>query len=352
MNPVMAKALLAVSGIEQIIADPAKAAAAGGLSGFDLSRLPKGTDVFALLGGLPAAQRAQISAQMDKQFSRLGDSMIVQSGIRVVKAEYEALGMDTAKMQNDYILQTGKVMLLISLLSAVCAILVSLLSARTAAGVSRDMRKAVFQKVEGFSNSEFDKFSTASLITRSTNDVTQIQMVVIMMMRIVFYAPIMGVGGIIRAVNKDSSMWWIIAVGVGMLLSLVVIVFALSLPKFKRMQTQIDRLNLVMRENLSGMMVIRAFNMQPFELKRFDGAIKELSALHARQRSGAVSNAIGLAELRRGTAQRKLFACGPTPLLKAVGKIAEDFNVPAELSMDEFSEFTRVKNSVNGEHKE
>ncbi len=148
--------------------------------------------------------------------------------------------MDTAKMQNNYILQTGAVMLLISLLSVVCAIVVGFLSARTAAGVARDMRKAVFQKVESFSNTEFDKFSTASLITRSTNDITQIQMVVIMMMRMVFYAPIMGVGGIIRAVGKDSSMWWIIAVAVGMLLSLVVIVFSLSLPKFK-MHAEPDR---------------------------------------------------------------------------------------------------------------
>ena len=273
----MARALLAVSGIQQIIADPAKAAAAGA-SGFDLSKLPPGTDVFALLASLPPAQRDQISAAMDKQFSVLGDNMVIQSAIRVVKTEYEALGMDTAKMQNSYILTTGGQMLLISLLSVACTVLVSFFSARTAAGVARDMRRSVFEKVEGFSNSEIDKFSTASLITRSTNDITQIQMVVIMMMRLVFYAPIMGVGGIIRAFNKDSSMWWIIAVGVGMLLALVVTVFSLSLPKFKRMQILIDRLNLVMRESLSGMMVIRAFNKQGFEQERFDVANKDLTA--------------------------------------------------------------------------
>ena len=277
LDPVMAKALLAVSGIQQIIADPAKAAAAGA-SGFDLSKLPPGTDVFALLASLPPAQRDQISAAMDKQFSVLGDNMVIQSAIRVVKTEYEALGMDTAKMQNSYILTTGGQMLLISLLSVACTVLVSFFSARTAAGVARDMRRSVFEKVEGFSNSEIDKFSTASLITRSTNDITQIQMVVIMMMRLVFYAPIMGVGGIIRAFNKDSSMWWIIAVGVGMLLALVVTVFSLSLPKFKRMQILIDRLNLVMRESLSGMMVIRAFNKQGFEQERFDVANKDLTA--------------------------------------------------------------------------
>jgi ATP-binding cassette, subfamily B, multidrug efflux pump len=145
--------------------------------------------------------------------------------------------------------------------------------------MTRDLRRRVFQKVEGFSSTEFDQFSTASLITRTTNDVTQLQMVVIMMMRMVIYAPIMGVGGIIRAINKDSSMWWTIAVGVAMLISLMVVVFSLSLPKFKIMQKLIDRLNLVTRENLSGMMVIRAFNMQPFEESAFDKANQDLTSV-------------------------------------------------------------------------
>ncbi|MRR13806.1 ABC transporter ATP-binding protein, partial [bacterium] len=158
-----------------------------------------------------------------------------------------------------------------------CTIAVGFLSARTGSGLARDLRRNVFQKVESFSNTEFDKFSTASLITRTTNDITQVQMVVILMMRMVFYAPIMGVGGIIRAVNKDSSMWWIIAVAVGMLLSLITVIFSLSLPKFKVMQSLIDRLNLVVRENLSGLMVVRAFNMQPFEEQRFDKANNELT---------------------------------------------------------------------------
>ncbi len=277
LNPRLARGLLAVSGIEQMLADPAKAAEAAQSSGFDLSKLPKGTDPFAVLSKLPADQRQKLQDGMEKQFAALGDSMINQAGMRAVKTEYTALGMNTDKLQSDYILQTGGIMLLITLLSVACTIAVGYLSARTAAGSARDMRKAVFEKVESFSNSEFDRFSTASLITRSTNDITQIQMVVIMMMRMVFYAPIMGVGGIIRAVNKDSSMWWIIAVAVGMLLSLVVTIFSLSLPKFKIIQSLVDRLNLVMREALSGMMVIRAFNMQPFELKRFDKANQDLT---------------------------------------------------------------------------
>ena len=277
LDPLMAKALLAVSGIEQVMADPAKAAQMGAAAGFDLSRLPAGADLFSLLGNLPQAQREQISTQLQGQFAALGESAVQQAAIQAVKAEYAALDMNTASLQTNYILSTGLLMLLVTLVSVVSSIAVGYLSARTAAGLSRDLRRAVFQKVEDFSSTEFDHFSTASLITRTTNDITQIQMVVIMMMRMVFYAPIMGVGGIIRAIDKDSSMWWIIAVGVAALLSLIVVVFSITLPKFKAMQNLIDRLNLVLRENLSGMMVIRAFNMQPFEEQRFDKANQDLT---------------------------------------------------------------------------
>ena len=277
LNPVMAKALLAVSGVEQVMADPDKAAQMGAVAGFDLSRLPPGADLFTLLGNLPQAQREQISTQLQGQFAALGESAVQQAAIQAVKAEYTALGMNAASLQTDYILSTGLLMLLVTLVSVASSIAVGYLSARTAAGLSRDLRRAVFQKVEGFSSTEFDRFSTASLITRTTNDITQIQMVVIIMMRIVFYAPIMGVGGIIRAIDKGSSMWWIIAVGVAALLSLIVVVFSVTLPKFKAMQNLIDRLNLVLRENLSGMMVIRAFNMQPFEEQRFDKANQDLT---------------------------------------------------------------------------
>jgi ATP-binding cassette subfamily B protein len=280
LNPVMGKAFLAVSGIQEALADPTKAAALAqgmGMS-FDLSKLPPGTDIFSLLGQLPDAQRIQMLNQLDKQFASLGDSMIIQAAAAPIKAEYTALGMDTGALQTSYILQTGGLMLLLSLLSVTCTIIVGFLAARTAAGLARDLRKNVFEKVESFSSTEFDRFSTASLITRSTNDITQIQMVVIMMVRMVFYAPIIGVGGIIRALGKGSGMWWIIAVVVVAMLSLVLVVFVVALPKFKIIQTLIDRLNLVMRENLSGMMVIRAFNMQSFEEKRFDKANKDLTS--------------------------------------------------------------------------
>ncbi len=277
LNPVMGKALLVVSTIEQVMADPSKAAALGQGLGVDLSKLPPGTDLFSLLPNLPAAQRAQMSAALNQKFASLGDSMITQMAVGAVKAEYAALGMDTSQIQSNYILHTGLLMLLVSLVSITCTVAVGYLSARTAAGSSRDMRKDIFQKVESFSNAEFDNFSTASLITRSTNDITQIQMVVIMMMRMVFYAPIIAVGGIIRAIGKSSSMWWIIAVAVITLISLVLVVFSISLPKFKIIQSLIDRLNLVTRENLAGMMVIRAFNMQDFELNRFDKANQDLT---------------------------------------------------------------------------
>ncbi len=278
LEPAMGKALLVVYGIEQALADPSKAAALGA-QGFDLSRLPPGVNVFDLLGRLPAAQRAQMTQAIDKKFAAMGDRVIVQAAAAAVKAEYIALGRDAARLQNDYILRTGLTMLLISLLAGACTVAVGFLSARTAAGLARDLRRLVFTRVSSFSNIEFDRFSTASLITRSTNDITQIQMVVIMLVRMVFYAPIIGVGGIIRAMGKDSSMWWIIALAVGVLISLVIIVYNIAVPKFKLIQSLTDRLNLVARENLAGMMVIRAFNRQDFEQERFDRANRDLTGV-------------------------------------------------------------------------
>ena len=278
LNPIMGKGFLVVASIDQILADPAKAAAAAQAFGFDLSKLPPGMDLYSVLAKLPAANLSKITAAIDAKFSTLGESMINQMAVATVKAEYAALGMNTEKLQTDYIIHVGILMLLLTLLSGACTIVVGFLSARTAAGVARDLRRAVFQRVESFSSTEFDKFSTASLITRSTNDITQIQMVVIMVMRMVIYAPIIGVGGVIRAIGKSANMWWIIALAVIVLLGLILTVFVIALPKFQSIQKLIDRLNLVTRENLSGMMVIRAFNMQPFEEKRFDKANQDLTA--------------------------------------------------------------------------
>ncbi len=285
LNPMMGRALLVVSFIQQVMDDPSQAAAMGQELDFDLSMIPAGMDLFALLSRLPADQLSQMTTAINSRFDTMddspstssGQSMITQTAVGLVKAEYAALGMDTGKLQNNYIVRTGALMLLLSLLSGACTIVVSFLSARTAAGLARNLRRYIFTKVESFSSTEFDRFSTASLITRSTNDVTQIQMVVIMMMRMVFYAPIIGIGGIIRAMGKNPTMWWIIALAVAMLLGLVLIVYAIAVPKFKSIQGLIDRLNLVMRENLSGMMVIRAFNRQEFEQNRFDKANRDLT---------------------------------------------------------------------------
>ena len=275
LNPIMGKALLVVSGIEQAVADPAKAQAMG--LGTYLSRVPAGTDIFSLLPKLPPAALSQMTTAVNQKFASMGSSMIVQAAAGVLKTEYAALGMDTGALQTNYILRIGALMLLLTLLSGACTIAVGFLSARVAAGLSRDLRRNVFERVENFSSSEFDKFSTASLITRTTNDITQIQIVVVMGMRMFIYAPIIAIGGIIRAIGKSPNMWWIIALAVVAMFGLIVTIFSIALPKFKAVQTLIDRLNLVMRENLSGMMVIRAFNTEKIEEDRFDKANKNLT---------------------------------------------------------------------------
>lgn len=277
LNQALGKAFLAVSGITQMMEDPSQAAGLGSDFGFDLSRIPAGMDVFQALATLPAEMRTGIADRMDVTFSSLGENMINQMAVGAVKEEYQALGLDAGQIQRNYILNTGGTMLLISILGGVCTVGVSYFASRTAAGTARDIRKDVFEKVENFTSAEFDQFSTASLITRSTNDVTQVQRVIFLFLRLVVYAPIIGIGGVIRAVDKSASMWWLIAVAVFALLALIITVFIIAVPKFKLMQDFIDRLNLVTREQLSGMMVIRAFNKQESESKRFDDANLDLT---------------------------------------------------------------------------
>ncbi|MDP4089673.1 MAG: ABC transporter ATP-binding protein [Bacillota bacterium] len=275
LNPIMGKALLAVSGVEKMEAD---AKAKNEPIDFNGTKIPVGTDLFALMKGkMTDDQRAKMMQDNDKRFTTLGDNMIVQAASSSVKAEYKALGINTDRIQSNYIITIGIYMLLISLLSALCVVVVGFFASRTAAGLSRNLRSKVFTKVQSFSNTEMDKFSTASLITRTTNDITQIQMLVVIMMRMVFYAPIIGIGGVIRAMGKSNSMSWIIALAVAALLVLIITVITVAMPKFKAIQKLIDRLNLVTRENLSGMMVIRAFNTQKFEEERFDNANKDLT---------------------------------------------------------------------------
>ncbi len=278
-QPAIAHALLIVSAIEQMRSHPEQAQALiPGMAGFDLSQLPPGTDLFVLLARLPAEQRGRIREAVGQRFKALGgDRALLQAAARAVRAEYEALGVDVLKIQNAYILRVGGQMLLITLVAASAAVIVGFLAARTAAGLARNLRHLFFAKVMAFSGAELDRFSTASLITRSTNDITQIQMVMMFLLRMVFFAPLMGVGAILRAAAKSPSMMWIIALGVLVLVGLIVIVFSVTLPKFKLIQSLIDRLNQVARENLTGMMVVRAFNRQEHEKRRFDQANLDLT---------------------------------------------------------------------------
>ncbi len=179
---------------------------------------------------------------------------------------------------NDYIIKTGVKMILVTFLGTAASIAVGYFAAVTAAGVSRDLRSLIFSKVENFSSSEFDKFSTASLITRTTNDITQIQTVLVLAIRMLFYAPILGVGGIMKALSSSRHMSWTIGVAVISLIGIIMLLFSIVMPKFKIVQKLIDRLNLVVRENLDGMLVIRAFNTQGFEENRFDKANRDLTS--------------------------------------------------------------------------
>lgn len=274
MNSFLGKYLLIVAGIEKGMP---QGVTSGNLENNPFASLPEGVDPYMVLKNLPQEQLDEMKAQIDKQFEGLTESIINQSAINYIKTQYEEIGMDIGKRQTNYIFYTGGIMVLISLASMASTILVGLLSARVSSGLGRNLRDKMFNKVTAFSNGEFDDFSTASLITRSTNDIQQVQMFVIMMLRIVFYAPILGIGGVVRALRTNTSMAWIVAVGVGAILALVIVLFAVAMPKFKSLQKLVDRVNRVMRESLTGMLVIRAFNTERFEEKKFDDANRDLT---------------------------------------------------------------------------
>jgi ATP-binding cassette subfamily B protein len=204
-------------------------------------------------------------------------SLREQSGTLLVAGFYRELGRDMGAIEINYIVYIGLIMLGVTVASGVATILVSFLSSRIAAGVARNLRKSVFEKVVKFGNAEFDTFSTASLITRSTNDITQIQMLLTMGIRLIFYAPIMGLGGVFMALQKSVSMSWIIGVAVIVIVGIMLVLMAVVMPKFKVIQLMVDRLNLVARETLNGLMVIRAFGRSDFEEGRFEGANDDLT---------------------------------------------------------------------------
>ena len=236
--------------------------------------------IFDMLGMMDDSARDQVIAQMDEGMDSMPDTMVEQAATLYIQSAYEELGMDMDAMQTNYILVTGGKMLALAALGMLASITVGLMASRVAASVGREARGKVFQKVVGFSNGEFDKFSTASLITRSTNDIQQIQMLTVMILRMVLYAPIMAVGGIWKVLHTNVSMTWIIALGVALILMVVIVLFLVVMPKFKIVQKMVDRLNLVSREILTGLQVIRAFGTEKYEEERFDKANKDLTRLN------------------------------------------------------------------------
>ncbi len=217
-----------------------------------------------------------VTAQVETTMGDMASSMKSQMAVELVKSEYTALGYDLNSIQRSYLLTTGAKMLAMTLLMVAVAIGVGFIGARTAAAIGRDLREKLFTKVIGFSSADINKFSTASLITRSTNDIQQVQQVSVMMLRIVLYAPIIGIGGIIKVSGTKTGMGWIIGVAVGAVLSLVLVLMVVAMPRFKKMQSLVDRVNLVSREILTGTMVIRAFSREKHEEERFDKANKDL----------------------------------------------------------------------------
>ena len=224
-----------------------------------------------------SAESSQNTAPVKAQFEDYDDSIIEQIAVSYTTTEYEALGIDMDSRQISYIVKTGVKMLLLSLLIAICSIAVTLFASRISASASRDLRSGVFKKVIQFSGNEFNKFSTASLITRCTNDIQQLQMVIVMIFRMVLYAPIIGIGAFLKVIAQGASMSWVIGVGVISVISLVLVLLACSMPKFKILQQLVDKLNLVSREILTGLPVIRAFSREDYEKKRFDKANRELT---------------------------------------------------------------------------
>ncbi|MBN2240588.1 MAG: ABC transporter ATP-binding protein [Dehalococcoidales bacterium] len=253
----------------------------GNLSGLggEEARLPEGVDPFAVISSMSSDQVAAMIEVAEQQVTALPPDMLKQFSTVYISTQYEAIGMDLGRLRTSYMLHTGLLMLLITLGAAACSVTVGFIASRLAAGLGRNMRKQLFERVESFSNAEFDTFSTASLITRSTNDITQVQMLMVMLFRIVFYAPILGIGGVIKVIGADQSMLWIIGAAVGSVLTLILVMMLIALPKFQIIQTLVDKLNLVTREILSGLMVIRAFNTQDYEEKRFDQANVDLTKI-------------------------------------------------------------------------
>ena len=243
---------------------------------------PEGVDMtnmdpFMMLSSMPEEQVLEIIKGINEKLDEMPESMVTQSAVTYVREQYKELGIDIDKVQTNYLFMAGAKMLGVALIGTIAAVIVTFIAARIAAALGRDLRKDVFNKVVGFSNAEFDRFSTASLITRTTNDIQQIMMLIVMGLRIVFYAPILGIGGIVKVVKSGAGMGWVIVVAVVSILSLVGVLFVFAIPKFKMVQKLVDKLNLVTRESLTGMLVIRAFSTEKYEEEKFERANMNLT---------------------------------------------------------------------------
>lgn len=279
-----------ISSLEDILAYPMMMTA-GFESGSDMTAqieeqlktsLPAGTvtddmTVFDILKMMPEDQREAMMDSMEAQTGDMPDTILDQAAVSYVGTVYENLGMNMDDIQIHYLLTTGGKMTGLAFLGMAASILVGFMASRVGAATGRDLRGRVFHKVVGFSNNEFDHFSTASLITRSTNDIQQIQLIIVMLLRIVLYAPILAIGGIIQVFQTNVSMSWIIGLAVVLIGLVILVLFLVAMPKFRIMQSLVDKVNLVMREILTGLSVIRAFSTQKYEEERFDKANRDLT---------------------------------------------------------------------------
>lgn len=246
-------------------------------AGIPAEMLPEGADIFDILGMIPQEQVTRMLEEIEGQITEMPDTIREQAAISYVKTAYEDLGMDLDRMQLGYLVETGARMVGLAFLGMLASVLAGLLASRAGAASGRDLRGKVFRRVVGFSSNEFDQFSTASLITRSTNDIQQIQMLIVMLLRMVLYAPILAAGGIYQVFRTNVSMSWIIGLAVLLIGLVILLLFTVAMPKFKIMQKLVDRLNLVTREILTGLSVIRAFSTEKHEEKRFDAANQDLT---------------------------------------------------------------------------
>lgn len=242
--------------------------------------LPEGVDFYTALEYMNSVDRKKMLKSIDNKISDIPDTIINQAAVNYIKGEYERIGIDVNKIQTNYIIKVGLIMIGIALLVMIDGILVVLIGSKMAARLAKTLREKVFKKVVGFSKSEMKKFGQSSLITRTTNDIQQVQMVIVFLLRVVFYAPIIGIGGVIKALNTNSSMTYIIGVAVISILIVVMILFIIAMPKFTKIQKLIDKLNLVTREILSGLPVIRAFSNENHEERRFEEANKRLTKVN------------------------------------------------------------------------